>query len=125
MDTLEPDGEVPPVEVTALAVDVTIPGHLRWTDERRGVTFALTTITVRLLPDGRLAAKAYGRPLGAGRGAYVSFAVPDRSELAVLVSDAAARRGALGSARRRGLTSLWVFSSRQCNISVVQCSGVH
>jgi hypothetical protein len=29
---------------------------------RRGEEFLLTTLNVRLLPDGRLAAKAYGRP---------------------------------------------------------------
>ena len=66
------------IEVTALAVNVTIPDHLRWTDIRRGDEFTLMTLNVRLLPDGRLAAKAYGRPTAGGRGAYVSFAVPDR-----------------------------------------------
>jgi hypothetical protein len=52
---------------------------------------------VRLLPGGSLAAKAYGRPVAGGRGGYVSFAVPDRPELAALVSaaaDEAARRWA-------------------------------
>ena len=68
------------IEVTALAVNVTIPDHLRWTDIRRGDEFTLMTLNVRLLPDGRLAAKAYGRPTAGGRGAYVSFAVPDRPE---------------------------------------------
>jgi hypothetical protein len=42
--------------VTALAINVTIPEDLRWTDSRRGEEFALTTLNVRLLPDGRLAA---------------------------------------------------------------------
>ena len=53
-------------EVSALAINVTIPEELRWTDSRRGVEFQLTTLNVRLLPDGRLAAKAYGRPRNPG-----------------------------------------------------------
>ena len=69
-------------DVSALAINVTIPEGLRWTDTRRGEEFTLTTLNVRLLPDGRLAAKAYGRPTGGGRGAYVSFPVPNRPELA-------------------------------------------
>lgn len=89
--------DVPP-EVTALAINVTIPEALRWTDTRRGEEFLLTTLNVRLLRDGRLAAKAYGRPTGGGRGTYVSFPVPDRAELAALVSAAADRAGALWSA---------------------------
>ena len=79
------------IEVTALAVNVSIPDHLRWTDIRRGDEFTLMTLNVRLLPDGRLAAKAYGRPTAGGRGAYVSFAVPDRPELHDLVSRAGSR----------------------------------
>ena len=51
------------IEVTALAVNVTIPDHLRWTDIRRGDEFTLMTLNVRLLPDGRLAAKAYEQHL--------------------------------------------------------------
>jgi len=85
------------VEVSALAINVTIPEAPRWTDTRRGEEFRLTTLNVRLLPDGHLAAKAYGRPVAGGRGAYVSFPVPDRPELAALVSaaaDEAARRWA-------------------------------
>src|SRR3712207_9226827 len=88
------------VEVTALAINVPIPEDLRWTDSRRGEEFLLTTLNVRLLPDGHLAAKAYGRPTAGGRGAYVSFRVPDRPELAALVSDAADRAGELWSAHR-------------------------
>jgi hypothetical protein len=82
-------------EVSALAINVTIPERLRWRDTRRGEEFELQTLNVRLLPDGSLAAKAYGRPVAGGRGAYVAFAVPDRPELAALVSaaaDEAARR---------------------------------
>lgn len=58
-------------EVSALAINVTIPEDLRWTDVRRDEEFVLLTLNVRLLPDGRLAAKAYGRPVAGGRGAYV------------------------------------------------------
>ncbi|GAA4571912.1 hypothetical protein GCM10023176_33640 [Micromonospora coerulea] len=95
--------DVPP-EVSALAINVTIPEALRWTDTRRGETFTLTTLNVRLLPDGHLAAKAYGRPTGGGRGTHVSFPVPDRAELAVLIADAAGRAGELWTAHR-GLNS--------------------
>ena len=87
-------------DVSALAINVTIPEEFRWTDTRRGVEFTLTTLNVRLLRDGRLAAKAYGRPTGGGRGTYVSFSVPDRPELTALVADAASRAGALWSAHR-------------------------
>jgi hypothetical protein len=89
-----------PVEVTALAINVTVPEELRWTDVRRGEEFTLSTLNVRLLPDGHLAAKAYGRPTAGGRGAYVSFRVPDRPELAALVADAAGRAGELWSGHR-------------------------
>ncbi|MEH0827455.1 MULTISPECIES: hypothetical protein [unclassified Micromonospora] len=87
-------------EVSALAINVTIPEGLRWTDVRRGEEFLLTTLNVRLLPDGRLAAKAYGRPTGGGRGTYVSFPLPDRPELAALVDQAASRASALWAAHR-------------------------
>jgi hypothetical protein len=86
------------VEVSALAINVTIPEHLRWRDSRRGEEFELQTLNVRLLPDGSLAAKAYGRPVAGGRGGYVSFAVPDRPELAVLVAAAADEAGRRWSA---------------------------
>ncbi|GHG23661.1 MULTISPECIES: hypothetical protein [Streptomyces] len=88
------------LEVSALAINVTVPEALRWTDTRRGETFTLTTLNVRLLPDGRLAVKAYGRPVGGGRGGYVSFPVPDEPELAALVSEAAGRAGELWAAHR-------------------------
>jgi hypothetical protein len=87
-------------EVSALAINVTIPEALRWNDTRRGEEYTLTTLNIRLLPDGRLAAKAYGRPVAGGRGTYVSFPVPDRPELTALVDAAAARAGALWSAHR-------------------------
>ncbi len=88
------------VEVSALAINAIVPEELRWTDSRRGEEFLLTTLNIRLLPDGHLAAKAYGRPLAGGRGAYVSFRVPDRPELAALVEAAAARAGELWAAQR-------------------------
>ncbi|MCZ2828775.1 hypothetical protein O2W14_08030 [Modestobacter sp. VKM Ac-2986] len=89
-----------PAEVSALAINVTIPEQLRWTDTRRGEEFVLTTLNVRLLPDGHLAAKAYGRPVAGGRGGYVSFPVPDTEELAALLSEAAGQAGALWTAHR-------------------------
>ena len=88
------------VDVSALAINVPIPEALRWTDIRRGQEFLLTTLNVRLLRDGHLAAKAYGRPTAGGRGTYVSFPVPDREGLADLVSEAAHRAGELWSAHR-------------------------
>jgi len=88
------------LEVSALAINVTVPPELRWTDTRRGTEFLLSTLNVRLLPDGHLAVKAYGRPVEGGRGAYVSFPVPDRPELAALVAEAASRAGALWAAHR-------------------------
>jgi hypothetical protein len=86
--------------VSALAINVTIPEELRWTDSRRGEEFTLTTLNVRLLPDGRLAAKAYGRPTGGGRGTYVSFRVPDRPALVALVDKAASHASELWAAHR-------------------------
>jgi hypothetical protein len=88
------------VDVSALAINVTVPEALRWTDTRRGQEFLLTTLNVRLLPDGHVAAKAYGRPTAGGRGAYVSFPVPEREELVALVSQAAGRAGELWAAHR-------------------------
>ncbi len=90
----------PAVDVSALAINVTIPEALRWTDTRRGQEFLLTALNVRLLRDGRLAAKAYGRPVAGGRGTYVSFPVRDRAELAALVSEAADRAAQLWAAHR-------------------------
>jgi hypothetical protein len=85
---------------SALAINVTIPDTLRWTDTRRGEVFLLTTLNVRLLPDGHLAAKACGPPAGGGRGTYVSFPVPERPELALLVADAASRAGMMWTGHR-------------------------
>lgn len=96
------DDEAAPsdVEVTALAINVTIPEPLRWNDVRRGEEFRLMTLNVRMLPDGHLAAKAYGRPVAGGRGTYVSFPVPDRPELQALVAQAATKAGAVWAAHR-------------------------
>lgn len=91
-----PDPAAP--EVSALAINVVIPAELRWTDVRRGEEFELQTLTVRLLPDRSLAVKAYGRPLAGGRGAYVSFPMPDRPELRALVDAAAVRAAGLWAA---------------------------
>jgi len=87
-------------DVSALAINVTIPEAIRWTATRRGEEFVLTTLNVRLLRDGSFAAKAYGRPTAGGRGAYVSFPVPDREELATLVNTAAGRAAELWTAHR-------------------------
>lgn len=87
-------------DVSALAINVTVPESLQWTDVRRGEEFLLTTLNVRLLPDGHLAAKAYGRPVAGGRGGYTSFRVPDRPELTQLVAAAAGRAGSLWAAHR-------------------------
>ena len=88
------------VEVSALAINVTVPEPLRWTSTRRGQTFTLTTLNVRLLPDGSLAAKAYGRPTGGGRGAYVAFPVPDDPVFAALIARAATAAGRRWAAHR-------------------------
>ncbi|MDH2444164.1 hypothetical protein QDR37_09425 [Amnibacterium sp. CER49] len=90
------------VEVSALAINVTVPEALRWRDVRRGEEFELTTLNVRMLPDGHLAVKAYGRPTAGGRGAYVAFRVPDRPELVALVG-AAADQAATRWREHRGL----------------------
>lgn len=82
-------------DVGAAAINVVVPEKLRWRDVRRGEEFELQSITVRLLPDGGLAAKAYGRPVSGGRGAYVSFGVHDRPELAELINSAADRAAEL------------------------------
>jgi hypothetical protein len=86
------------VEVGALAINIVVPDELRWRDERRGEEYELQSITVRLLPGGGLAAKAYGRPVAGGRGAYVSFNVPDRPELVALIAQGADRAAKLWAA---------------------------
>jgi hypothetical protein len=87
-------------EISALAINVVIPESLQWTAERRGDEYRLLTITVRMLPDGSLAAKAYGRPVAGGRGGYVSFAVPDGAEYRELIEQAATAAGARWAAHR-------------------------
>ena len=88
------------VQLSAPAINVTIPESLRWTDTRRGETFTLTTLNVRLLADGHLAARAYGRPASGGRGAYVSFAVPEKPALTSLVADSATQAASRRAAHR-------------------------
>jgi len=95
------DGATPPVvEVSALAINIAIPESLQWRDSRRGEDFVLLTLNVRLLPDGHVAAKAYGRPVAGGRGGYTSFRVPDSPELAELIDAAATRASAMWSSHR-------------------------
>ena len=89
-------------EVSALANNVAVPEELQWTDSRRDVEYRLQTLNIRLLQDGSLAAKAYGRPVAGGRGGYTSFRVPESPELAALISRAADESGRLWS-RRAGL----------------------
>ncbi|MFC4742908.1 hypothetical protein [Gordonia hankookensis] len=55
---------------------------------------------MRLLSDGRLAARAYGRPTRGGRGTYTSFRVPDDPEISTLIDRAAARAATLWSGHR-------------------------
>lgn len=85
------------LEVSALAINVTFPQALCWTDTRRDETFILTTLK-RPASSGRaLAAKGYGRPVAGGRGTSVAFRVPDRPELMALIADAATRAGCCGA----------------------------
>lgn len=98
MTTPEDAGLAGPVEVSALAINVNVPEALQWTDSRRDEEFILSTLNIRLLPDGHVAAKAYGRPVAGGRGGYTSFRVPDRPELAALIDAAATRASALWAA---------------------------
>lgn len=88
------DAEPPAgAEVSALAINVAIPEELQWTASRRDTTFRLNTLNVRLLPDGRVASKAYGRPVEGGRSGYVAFPVPDTPEVNALVAGAARTAG--------------------------------
>ena len=95
-----PDTAIP--QVNALALNVSLPEELRWRDARRGEEFELQSVTVRLLPDGTLAAKAYGRPVAGGRGGYVSFPVRRSPAMAALI-EAAAHEAAHRWAANRGL----------------------
>jgi hypothetical protein len=61
---------------STVAIKVTLAESLRCTDTRGRQACTLTTLNVRLLADGHLAAKAYGRPTGGGRGTYVSSPSP-------------------------------------------------
>lgn len=88
------------VDVSALAINVAVPEALQWTDSRRGEEFVLSTLNIRLLPDGHVAAKAHGRPVAGGRGGYTSFRVPDRPEFADLIAAAATRASTLWAAHQ-------------------------
>lgn len=100
LSDMSEDGGQEPVEVSALAINVTVPEDLRWRDSRRGEEFLLTSLNIRLLPDGHVAARAYGRPVAGGRGGYTTFRVPERPELASLIDAAASRAAALWAAHR-------------------------
>lgn len=84
----------------AMAFNVVIPDDLRWTDVPRGEEFGLQKPTIRLLPDGGLAAKVCGKPVEGGRGAYVSFPVRDAPGIRELIDAAACRGGALWAQHR-------------------------
>ena len=90
------------MEIGALALNVTVPVGLQWNAVRQGVEFRLTSITVRMMPDGHLAAKAYGRPTAGGRGGYTSFNVPNTPELTMLI-ESAATQAATRWAQHQGL----------------------
>ncbi|MDN6440207.1 MAG: hypothetical protein L0K27_12140 [Corynebacterium nuruki] len=92
-----PNGSGTPPEVSALAINVAVPEELQWTDTRRDIEYRLQTLNIRLLPDGSLAAKAYGRPVAGGRGGYTSFRVPESPKLTALISWAADEAGRLWS----------------------------
>ena len=112
---------------------MTVPESRRWTDTRRGEEFLLSTLNVRMLPDGHLAVKAYGRPVAGGRGAYVSFPVPDDPELAALVAAVAMAPGTSGARtavcadhaqrRRRPPTGATSRGSRPWCSAVLLCRG--
>jgi hypothetical protein len=92
-----PNGSGTPPEVSALAINVAVPEELQWTDTRRDIEYRLQTLNIRLLPDGSLAAKAYGRPVAGGRGGYTSFRVPESPKLTTLISRAADEAGRMWS----------------------------
>jgi len=108
-------------EVSALAINVTIPEALRRMDTCRGEAFTLTTLNVRLLRTGTSRRRPTAVPTGGGRGTYVSFPVPDRAELAALIAEAADRAGALWIAHR-GLDSARPGVGCCCGCSVWSCS---
>ena len=86
------------VEVTALAINVAVPEELQWTDSRRGETFRLTALNVRLRPDGHLAAKAYGRPFERRSGHLRLVQGPGPAGVDALIVEAADRAGSMWAA---------------------------
>jgi hypothetical protein len=69
----------------AQAVNIRVPEELRWQQEHDGETFTVTSITVRLLDDGHLAAKAYGRLPDGRTAAYVGLPLEPTPEIEALV----------------------------------------
>ena len=79
----------------AQAINLPVPDALQWTQEHKGETYTVTSITVRLLEDGHLAAKAYGRVVGGRTAAYVGLPVELTPQLRALIDSGiadAARR---------------------------------
>jgi hypothetical protein len=71
----------------AQAINLPVPDELQWEQEHQGTTYAVTSLTVRLLPDGHLAVKAYGRAVGGRTAAYVGLPVELTPQLRELVDD--------------------------------------
>lgn len=69
----------------AQAVNLPVPEDLRWQQDHDGETFTITSITVRLLDDGHLAAKAYGRRSDGRTAAYVGLPFEPTPEIEALV----------------------------------------
>jgi hypothetical protein len=69
----------------AQAINLPVPEPLQWEQEHQGSTYQVTSVTVRLLPDGHLAAKAYGRVVGGRTAAYVGLPVELTPQLRALV----------------------------------------
>jgi hypothetical protein len=71
----------------AQAVNIPVPEHLRWQQVHEGETFTITSITVRLLDDGHLSAKAYGRRENGRTAAYVGLPFVPTPGLEALVDE--------------------------------------
>ncbi|HET7902391.1 MAG TPA: hypothetical protein VFL59_14510 [Candidatus Nanopelagicales bacterium] len=71
----------------AQAINIPVPEDLRWTQVHEGERFTITSITVRLLPDGHLAAKAYGRRENGRTAAYVGLPFEPTPEIEALIDD--------------------------------------
>jgi hypothetical protein len=73
-----------PADVSALKINITISEGLRWPKTRRDEELTLTTLSVRLLPDGCLAAKTYGPSTDGGTRHIRLVPVPNRPEMTAL-----------------------------------------